>query len=306
MHLTFRQLKVFEAVARNESFTRAAEELYLSQPAVSMQVRQLEESVGLPLFEKIGKKIYLTDAGREMYNYSRGFANLLADAEEVFRQLKGLESGALAISVATTAGYFATRMLAAFSRQYPGVEMSLDVTNREALLRQLENNERDLVIMGRPPATMDLEAEPFMQNPLVIVAPATHPLVGERRIPLARVAEESFVVRERGSGTRNAIERFFSAHSVEFKTGMELSSNEAIKQAVIAGLGLGIASIHTLELELETGRLAVLDVEDFPIMRNWYLVNRAGKRLSQVAQAFRLFVLERAHDFVSAPSLDLN
>ncbi|HEY9052882.1 MAG TPA: LysR family transcriptional regulator [Gammaproteobacteria bacterium] len=301
MHLTLRQLEVFEAVARFESYTRAAEKLHLSQPAVSMQIKQLEESVGLPLFEQIGKKIHLTHAGREFFVYSQGISQLLDEAENVIEELKGVQSGRLAISVATTASHFATRLLAAFAKRYEGVTISLDITNRESLRRQLENNEPDLVIMGQPPDGVDIESEIFMENPLVMIAPVDHELVKEKNIPLKRFANEHFVVRETGSGTLSAIERFFDVHGVPFHTGIEMSSNEAIKQAVEAGLGLGIVSIHTLELELETGRLVILDVEDFPIMRHWHIVQRSGKRLSPVAQAFKQFVLDEAEHFIRLP-----
>lgn len=298
-NVTFRQLKVFEAVATHLSYTRAAQSLHLTQPAVSMQVRQLEEWVGLPLFEQLGRKIYLTEAGRELYRYSRTIAHLFVEMDDVFAAMRGIEGGSLSVSVATTASYFSTRLLAEFSRSYPKIQITLDVTNREALLGQLEGNDCDLVIMGRPPEEMELEAVAFMENPLVVLAPAAHALVGLRGIPLDQIADEHFVVREQGSGTRGAIERFFAQHDVRLKAVMELGSNEAIKQAVIAGLGLGIASMQTLELELETGRLAVLDVEGFPILRHWYVVHRRGKRLSPVAQAFKDYVLSEASRFVA-------
>lgn len=299
-NVTFRQLKVFEAVARHLSYTKAAQELHLTQPAVSMQVKQLEDSLGLPLFEQLGRKVFLTEAGQEVYRYSRSFSNLFAEMGDVLAELKGVGRGSLSVSVATTASYFATRLLAEFARSYPQIEIRLDVTNRESLLKQLEHNERDLVIMGRPPADMDLVAEPFMDNPLVILAPADHPLAGLKGIPLDRVAQENFVVREKGSGTRSSIERFFAAQKVHLTTVIELGSNEAIKQAVIAGLGLGIASVHTLEMELETGRLVVLDVEGFPIVRHWYVVHRQGKRLSPVAQTFRDYVLQEGPKMMGA------
>jgi LysR family transcriptional regulator, low CO2-responsive transcriptional regulator len=301
MHVTLRQLVVFEAVARLGSYTRASEALHLSQPAVSMQIKQFEDSVGLPLFEQLGKKIHLTTAGREMFRYSQSINQLLKEANVVIEQLKGLQSGKLAISVATTASHFATRLLAAFSERYKGVTISLDITNRESLSHQLENNEPDLVIMGQPPDGVDVESTIFMENPLVMIAAASHPLVKAKNIPLKHFADEHFVVREAGSGTRSAIQRFFDNHGVPFHTAIEMSSNEAIKQAVEAGLGLGIVSIHTLELELETGRLVMLDVEDFPIIRHWHIVQRSGKRLSPVAQAFKQFVLEEAPKFIRLP-----
>ncbi|VAW61585.1 RuBisCO operon transcriptional regulator CbbR [hydrothermal vent metagenome] len=303
LNLTFRQLKVFESAARHLSYTRAAEELHLSQPGVSMQIKQLEETVGLPLFEQIGKKMHLTAAGLEIYTYSQRIGHLLDEAEDVLEALKGIRNGRLSISVATTASHFATRLLAAFSQRYEGVTISLDITNRESLKHQLENNEPDLVIMGQPPEGVDVESDAFIENPLVMIAPANHPLAQNRNIPLKHFEDERFVVRESGSGTRSAIQRFFDEHNVSFHTGIEMSSNEAIKQAVEAGLGLGIVSIHTLELELETKRLTILDVEDFPIKRHWHIVQRSGKRLSPLAQTFKQFVLDEAAQFIRLPNI---
>ncbi len=301
LNMTFRQLKVFESAARHLSYTRAAEELHLSQPGVSMQIKQLEDVSGLPLFEQIGKKMHLTAAGREVYAYSKSIGHMLDEVEVVLDELKGLQSGRLAISVATTASHFVTRLLAAFSQRYKDVTISLDITNRASLREQLEANRPDLVIMGQPPEGVEVDAEAFMENPLVMIAPPDHPLASEKQIDLARFEDEQFVVRETGSGTRSAIERFFTEHQVSFHTGIEMSSNEAIKQAVEAGLGLGIVSIHTLELELETKRLQVLDVKGFPIQRHWYVIQRKGKRLSPVAQAFKTFVLEQAKEFIRLP-----
>ena len=294
MNVTFRQLQVFEAVARHLSYTRAAEEMHLTQPAVSMQIKQLEEQVGLPLFEQLGKKVYLTEAGREMRHYAKAMVQLLADAEGVLEAMKGIQKGSLDISVTTTANYCATRLLAAFSQRFRSVTYRLDVTNREAVIRQLTENEKDLVIMGRPPGGLDLVAESFMENPLVVIARPDHPMAKRQHIALSELQGEPFVIREQGSGTRMAMERFFQERNVTLSAGIELSSNEAIKQAVQAGLGLGIVSTQTLELELEAARLCILDVDTFPIMRHWYLVYRKGKRLSPVATAFRQFVLDEA------------
>lgn len=294
MNVTLRQLKVFTSVVRHMSYTRAAEELHLSQPAVSMQIKQLEESVGLPLFEQVGRGIHLTEAGREVHQCSRVIQQQLGDTTAALEQMKGMQRGRLNLAVASTANYFATRLIATFSQRVDHLTVSLDVTNREGLLHDLENNETDLVIMGKPPEELDLVAEPFMDNPLVIIAAPDHPFTRRRRIPLADLQGETFVVREPASGTRIAMERFFAERGVRLRTGMEMRSNEAVQQAVQAGLGLGIVSIHTLELELESGRLAVLDVEGFPIMRQWYIVHRAGKRFSPVAQAFKQFVLQEA------------
>ena len=301
LNVTFRQLKVFESAARHLSYTRAAEELHLSQPGVSMQIKQLEDVAGLPLFEQIGKKMYLTAAGREIYAYSKSIGHLLDEAEVVLDELKGLQTGRLSISVATTASHFTTRLLAAFSQQHEDVTITLDITNRASLREQLDANRPDLVLMGQPPEGVEVEAEAFMENPLVMIASPDHPMASERQIDLERFEDEHFVVRETGSGTRSAIERFFAEHDVSFHTGIEMSSNEAIKQAVEAGLGLGIVSIHTLELELETKRLQVLDVIDFPIRRHWYVIQRKGKRLSPIARVFKTFVLEQAKEFIRLP-----
>ncbi|WP_455210831.1 LysR family transcriptional regulator [Kaarinaea lacus] len=299
MHITIRQLAVLEAVARNLSFTKAADELHLTQPAVSMQIKQIEESIGLPLFEQVGKKVFLTEAGQEMYSYSRSIQQQLAEAEAIIEDLKGVKRGTLTIAVASTANYFAPRILAAFKETYDKVTFSLDVTNRKGLLNHLDNNDTDLVIMGRPPANMEVEAEFFMENPLVAIAPPNHPLVDVHDIPIVTLLKETFIIREQGSGTRNAIERFISDHGFEITTSLSMSSNEAIKQAVQAGLGLGIVSIHTLEMELELRRLRVLNVESFPILRSWYVVHRKGKRLSPVAQAFKDYVVTYAKEILA-------
>jgi len=294
MHVSLRQLRVFEAVARHKSYTRAAEELHLSQPAVSMQVRQLEDEIGLALFERLVKQVVVTEAGREVFQYSRVIGQSLREMEEVLESLKGLNRGRLSIAVASTVNYFAPRLLAIFQQRHPGVSLRLDVTNRESLVQMLDSNTVDLVLMGVPPRDVEVESEAFMDNPLVVIAPPDHPLAGERNILLARLADEVFVMREEGSGTRQAMERFFSERGQKIRHGMQMTRNEAVKQAVRSGLGLSVVSLHTIELELETGRLVILDVEGFPDRRQWYLVYRRGKRLSPAASAFRDFVLTEA------------
>ncbi len=303
MNLTLRQLKIFEAVARCLSYTRASKELHLTQPAVSMQVKQLEESAGLPLFEQIGKRVFLTEAGQEMAHYARSVLDTLQEADQVFDEMRGMERGCLRIAVASTANYFVPRLLAAFCQRYPAVKVSLDVTNREGLLNALADNEVDLVIMGKPPDSMDLLAEIFMDNPLVVIASPQHPLAGEKNIPLQRLQEETFLIREQGSGTRSATERFFIDRDLSLSSAMEMSSSEAIKQGVEAGLGLGLLSLHTLEMELTLKRLVLLDVQELPILRKWYVMYRTGKRLSMVAQKFREFVLEESQSILDLPTL---
>jgi DNA-binding transcriptional LysR family regulator len=294
VHITFRQLEIFETVARHSSVTRAAEELHLTQPAVSMQIKQLESAIGLPLFEQVGRRKFLTDAGRTMQHYSRSMTQQLAEAVGVLEELKGIEGGHFKISVATTVNYYATRLLADFCREHPGVRINLDVTNREALLRQLELNETDIVLMGQPPESLDVIAEPFKDNPLVVIAPPDHRFARRRKpVSLSELEAETFITREEGSGTRLAMERSFEEYGISPSSRIELNSNEAVKQGVQAGLGLGFVSAHTLELELETDRLKILKAEGFPIVRRWYVVHRCGKRLSVAALAFKDSVLKK-------------
>jgi len=299
LNITIRQLKVFESVARHLSYTRAAEELQLSQPAVSMQIKQLESVIGHPVMEQFGKKNYLTAAGVEIQYYGKQILQLLTETEDVLEDLKGLKKGTLDIAVATTANDFATRMLAEFSHQHDGINFRLDVTNRKSLITQLENNEKDLVIMGRPPQDLDVDIEPIMDNPLVVIAAPSHPLANRTQVSLEELNEFTFVLREKASGTRIAMERFLEEHGMEMSHSMEMNSNEAIKQSVRAGLGLGVVSIHTVGLEIEANRLVVIDVDDFPILRHWYVVYKKGKRLSAIAQAFKQFVLYEGEKFVN-------
>lgn len=305
MNITMRQLQIFQVVAQQRSYTRAANRLHLTQPAVFMQVKQLEDSVGLPVFETIGKKLYLTSAGQELLRYSQAFAQQFEEMRAVFAHLQGIESGTLSLSNSDTAIPFSSQLLAAFFRDHPAIRLNINIANRAGLLNHLENNEVDLVIMGRPPEKMDLEHETFMANPLVVIAPPDHPLVGRKKIPLTELMENEFVVRELGSGTRNAVERFFNDNNLrgELMTSIETASNDSIKHAVAAGLGLGILSIHMLELELMTKRLAVLDVEHLPIMRHWYVVHRKGKRLSPVARMFKDFVVAQTEQVWSLKRL---
>lgn len=291
LHLTLRQLQVFEKVASHLNYSRAAEELYLSQPAVSMQIKQLEENIGLPLFEQMGKKIFLTEAGRELFHYSRSIAQQLAEMEAVFDEMKGLGQGKLTLSVVNTANYFTPQLLARFCQQHPNINVILQVANRDAVLKQLADNTTDLAIMGQPPEDLDIVADSFMENPLVVIAAPNHPLAKLKQVKFAQLAQETFLSREKGSGTRSAMERVFAQHHIQPRIGMEVETNEAIKQAVQAGMGLGILSLHSIELELETKRLAVLNVEHFPLVRHWFVAHRSNKRLSNAAMAFKEFLL---------------
>jgi len=295
---TLRQLKVFETVARHMSFSRAAEELHLTQPAVSTQVKKLEEHAGLALFEQLGKKIYLTPGGAELLHYSRAIIEQFQEAENAMTQFKGITGGKLNVAVISAGDYFFPRLLVEFARSHQGVTLNLSVHNRADLLNQLSNNLTDLAIMVRPPYDMDTVNEPFAPHPYVIVAPPDHPLVSEKKIPISRLMKEAFVVREKGSDTWNSMEEGFAGRLPEINVAMEIRSTETIKQAVIAGMGISFLSAHTIALELQAGSLAVLDVEGFPVMLHWYVVHRKNKRLPPVAQVFRNFLLEKGPELI--------
>lgn len=290
---TLRQLKVFETVAKHLSFSRAAEELHLTQPAISTQIKTLESHAGLPLFEQLGKKVYLTPAGTELLFYSRQIIQLFQEAEEALTQFKGISGGKLNVSVISAGDYFFPRLLVEFARRHKGVTLNLKVHNREELLQQLEENLTDLAIMVRPPKELDTVNESFAPHPYVIVAAPTHPLAKEKNIPVSRLLNEPFVVREKGSDTWNSMEEGFARRLDlnQIHIAMEIKSTETIKQAVIAGIGISFLSAHTISLELKAGSLTILDVAGFPVMLNWYVIHRRNKRLPPVALAFKNFLM---------------
>ncbi len=292
-HTTLRQLQVFEAVARLGSFTRAAEELFLAQPTVSMQLKKLAETIGAPLFEQVGIRVQMTDTGREVYASCQEVFATLANLEMKIADIKGLKRGQLRLAVITSAKYLAPYLLGRFCQMHPGIDVALKVTNRERLLERILNHEDDLYILGQPPVQIELQAYPLVPNPLVVMAHRRHPLVGKTRIPLKRLLEEPFIMREPGSGTRAAVMRLFESKNLRTPVArMEFASNEAIKQAVAAGLGITVLSLHSLVLEGTAGPIAILDVQNFPIERHWYVAHAQNKRLSVVAQAFLEFVTQ--------------
>ncbi|MCB1818226.1 MAG: LysR family transcriptional regulator [Gammaproteobacteria bacterium] len=292
-HATLRQLQLFEAIVRLGSFTRAAEELFLTQPTVSMQIKKLADSMGLPLFEHVGRNVSPTEAGLELYESCRRIFETLANLEMKLADLKGIKRGRLRLGVITTAKYFAPEILGEFCQQYPGIEVALKVSNRDRIIERINANEDDLYIMGQAPADQsEVEAFPFAPNPLVLMAPRNHPLVGKKNIKLSQIVDEPFILREPGSGIRDATLRMFDEFGRRPHVRMELGSNEAIKHAIVGGLGLSVLSLHTLALEGTDGPVAILDVEGMPIMRQWYLVHPKGKELSLVAKAFLEFALE--------------
>ena len=286
-HATLRQLQVFEAIVRHGNFTRASEELFLSQPTVSMQVKKLAEAMGLPLFEQAGRGVKPTQAAQELYEACRSIFEALANLEMKIAEIKGIKRGRLRLCVVTTAKYIAPELLGEFSQQHKGIEVSLKVANRDRVIDRMQVNEDDLYMMGQAPSDeLGVEAFPFAANPLLVMAPRNHPLVGQKNIPLSRIAEEPLILREPGSGIRDATLRKLAEAGLQPKIRMVLGSNEAIKHAVVGGLGLSVLSLHTLTLEGRDGPVAVLDVEGFPIQRQWYLVYPKGKELSLVARSF--------------------
>jgi DNA-binding transcriptional LysR family regulator len=299
-HATLRQLKAFEAVARHLSFSRAATELHLTQPAVSTQIRMLEDHAGLPLFEQLGKKIYLTQAGTELLDFARAIIRQFEEAEAAMAHYKGIAGGRLNVAVISAGDYFFPQLMVAFARRHPGVQLNLTVHNREELLGQLAANRTDLAVMVRPPAQDDTRHDAFAPHPYVIVAAPDHPLAREPQVDMAALLRHPFVVRERGSDTWHSMEDAFGTHLAEVQVAMEIRSTETIKQAVIAGMGLGFLSAHTIGRELLDRSLMVLPVDGFPLMLHWYVVHRREKRLPPVARAFHQFLLDEGAQRIAA------
>ncbi len=298
-NVTVRQLRVFATVAKRMSFARAAEELHLTPPAVSMQIRELEEQVTLPLFDRTGRTVSLTVTGEYFLVYVRRVLATLRDAEDAIANFRGLEAGRLTVGMVSTAQYYVPLLLARFRREHPRIEIRITVGNRESLVQQLQRNEVDLAVMGRPPREIATRAEPFGAHPLVVIAAPDHPLAALDHVPLAALAAHAFIVREPGSGTRAAMEHFFRDHRIDPPIAMELESNDTIKQAVIAGMGISFLSLHTLGLELGAGLLKVLDVDDLPLVRRWHVVHTQSKMLSPPAEALRYFILEEGERFLA-------
>jgi DNA-binding transcriptional LysR family regulator len=299
-HVSLRQLRVFEAAASHRSFSKAAESLHLTQPGGSMHIKELETNAGLPLFERIGRKLYVTEAGQELLARTREILRALKDAEDTLNGLRGLRRGRINLAVVSTAKYFVPQLLARFGRDFPELEIRLTVNNRSSVIEQLVANDVDLAIMGRSPQSLDTVAEPFAQNPHVIIAAPDHPLASQRGIQVETVARENFIVREPGSGTRIAMQQYFEEFGLACNVGMEMASNETIKQAVMAGMGISFISRHTLDLELQTQRLVVLDVRGTPVIRLWHVAHLVKKRLSPTAVAFKEFVLTHGRELLRA------
>ena len=296
---TFRQLRVFNEVARHLSFARAAENLHLTPPAVTMQVKELEGHVGMPLFERRGKQVSLTTTGEYMLVYTRKILATVKDAEDAAARLQRAETGVLTIGFVSTAKYFLMRLLAEFRAKHPGVEVQLSIGNRDQLIKMLQNSEVDIAVMGRPPKELATRAEPFAAHPHVFVASVDHPLAKRGLLTVEDLRPYDFIAREKGAGTRAAMEKFFEDTHLEPRLKIELHSNEIIKQAVMAGLGLGFLSLHTIGLELEQNLIAMLDVQGAPVVRAWNVVHTQSKMLSPAAEAFRYFMLEEGEAYLA-------
>ncbi len=299
LHATLQQLRLFAAVAEHRSVTRAAEEVHLTQPAVSIQIKRLEGKIGMPLIEHIGKELHLTVAGEEVFDAAKDILERLADLETTLNDLQGEVAGPLNVHVVSSGKYFMPHLLGSFVRRYPKVEPRLQITNRALLLASLAKNQSDLYIMGQPPEGVSVVEYPFLENILVVVARPDHPLAGKKKIPLERIATERFVGRESGSGTRKAVEKLFSDNGLSMQAYIELDSAEGIKQGVAGGLGIGVLSKHSLRLELDAGDLVTLDVQGFPLRRRWYVSHREGKRLSRAAQVFLQYLQEEGEEEVA-------
>ena len=294
MHLTIRQLQIIEAIVQTHSYSLAAERLYMTQPAISMQMKQLEHNIDVKLFERQGKRIVLSSAGLDIYPQIKRLIGNYSDLIESIHAAKDLHKGRIKVSATTTSNHLITQMIAQFSKINKDITVALKITNREGLIKELQDFEPDIVLMGEPPPELDLLSERLMPNSLVVIADPEHALTGKKNIPFAQIADKDLILRELGSGTRGTIERHFISHNTVIKCSLELGSNEAIKHAVAAGLGIGVVSLHSILLELEANKLVILDVVDFPINRYWHIVKRKGKHLHPAAKEFEDFIIKES------------
>lgn len=297
MRITLRQLQTFETLARKKSFSLTAQEMCVTQPTVSKQIKALQEEIGLALVEQIGKKVFLTEAGELLYSTCKNWLKNWDEFEQTLANMKGMTAGRLRIATVTTTKYFLPKLIGQFCRHYPGVDVRLEILNRERVMDRLEKNEDDVYIMGVPPENTDIHSTPFLANSLLMIAPLNHPLANRKAIQLSDVIHEPFILREPGSGTRLQIEKLFADHNQKPSIRLEMGSNEAIKQAVAGGLGLSILSSSTLIHEQKNNELAILDVEGFPIERHWYWVQHKDKTLPIIAKTFYEFLVDNIEQF---------
>ncbi len=300
MNITFRQLRLFLALADTGSVSAAARAMHVTQPTASMQLREISESVGLPLYEVISRKVYLTDAGRQLARTARAIVDEWERFGQTVNAMQGLTRGRLRVAVVSTAKYFVPRLLGSFCERHPGIDISLEVLNRDGVVQRLRENRDDLYVMSMPPQDVDLEDQTFLANPLVMIAPAGHPLATRQRLPLKALAGERLILRERGSGTRLATDRFLEAQGFEPENWLELGSNEAIKEAVAGHLGVAVISRHAIKSEDLERDLCLLPVTGLPIRSQWHVVYPRAKQLSPIAQVFREHLLAQARSWPMA------
>lgn len=297
MNATFRQLRLFLALSEHQSITAAARACHVTQPTVSMQLKELADAVGMPLYEQIGKRLYLTEAGETLAQSARAMVDEWSAFEQRINGLKGLTRGRLRLAVVNTAQYFVPTLLGSFYASHPEIDVALELLNRDAIVARLRDNRDDLYIMSMPPDDIELEKHAFLPNPLVVIAPETHPLAGRRRLKLSQLAHERFIVRERGSGTRMACDAHFAEQGFVPQVRLELGSNEAIKQSVAAGMGLAVMSRHALAADVKQDQLAILNLSGFPIQSRWWTLYPKGRRLSPVASVFLEHIERTARDW---------
>jgi DNA-binding transcriptional LysR family regulator len=292
MNITFRQLRLFLALAETGSVSGAAKLMHVTQPTASMQLKDITESVGLPLYEVVSKKIYLTDMGKELATTARAIAQSWDLFEQNADAVKGLSRGKLKVAVVSTAKYFIPRLVGSFCQKYPKIDVSLEILNRDGVVQRLRDNMDDIYIMSKPPSDLELSEEAFMPNPIVLIASTSNPLVKRNAVPLSELTKSRFILREKGSGTRMTGDQFFSKKKFRADVRLELGSNEALKESVAGGLGLGLVSKHALHGLLKEHGVGIVDVEGFPLPSAWHIVHPASKRLSPLALAFKQHLLE--------------
>ena len=292
MNITFRQLRLFLALAETGSVSGAAKLMHVTQPTASMQLKDITESVGLPLYEVVSKKIYLTDMGKELATTARAIAQSWDSFEQNADAVKGLSRGKLKVAVVSTAKYFMPRLVGSFCQKYPEIDVSLEILNRDGVVQRLRDNMDDIYIMSKPPSDLDLSDEAFMPNPIVVIASTMDPLVKRISVPLNELSKKRFILREKGSGTRMAGDQFFSKKKFRADVRLELGSNEALKESVAGGLGLGLVSKHALHGLVKEHGVGIVDVEGFPLPSAWHIVHPASKKLSPLALAFKQHLLE--------------
>lgn len=298
-NLTLRQIRIFLSAAKHMSFSRAAEELYISAPAISLQIKEMEDDIGVSLFTRENRKVALTSAGEYFLLYARRVFSTLNEANTMMDRFRGTQFRHLKIGMVSTAEYFLPQMLAEFKKDYPNLQVRIEIRNRPQLIELLREGEIDIALMGRPPKEIDTRVEQFASNPHVFIANPYNPLAGQSNVAPDALAAFEIIAREPSSGTRSIMKNYFSEHNISPIVSMEMSSNEAIKQAVIANLGISLVSLHTIGQELASNKIVILDIQNTPIMRTWHVVALSKRNASQAAEAFRYFMLEKGSEMLS-------